>query len=190
MLNLLGRACGVASLARRFVDAVDGTCAVICDTRKTIPGLRSLDKYAVRCGGGVLHRCGLHDAALYKDNHLAGVAAPDLASVITAAARAARDEGPLRFVEVEVDSLRQLEAVLTVDAGVVDIVLLDNMSLEQLRAAVAMRDERRDEMLLEASGGITLARVRDVAETGVDRISAGALTHAAPALDVGLDLRP
>jgi nicotinate-nucleotide pyrophosphorylase (carboxylating) len=188
LLNLLGRAGGVATLTRRYVEAVAGTRAAIFDTRKTMPGLRALDKYAVGCGGGRMHRVGLYDAVLIKDNHLAHVALADLPRRIAAAARAARAQRDLRFVEVEVDTLEQLGALLELPEGTIDIVLLDNMMVSQLVEAVSLRDRRQPRLRLEASGGISLSTVRAVAETGVERISVGALTHSAAALELGLDI--
>ena len=175
-LNLLGRLCGVATLTRAYVDAVAGTGGVITDTRKTTPGLRALEKYAVRCGGGVNHRFGLDDAILIKDNHVA--AAGGVAEAIRRAKAAA---GHLVKIECEVDSLAELDEAL---AEAPDVVMLDNFSLADLRAAVARAKGR---VVLEASGGVTLQSVRAIAETGVDVISVGALTHSAPALDIGLD---
>jgi nicotinate-nucleotide pyrophosphorylase (carboxylating) len=175
-LNLLGHLSGVATLTRAWVDAVAGTDAAIRDTRKTLPGLRALEKYAVRMGGGVNHRMSLSDAALVKDNHVAAaggvVAAFDLV-------RAAHPGLPL---EVEVDTVEQARAVI--DAGA-DLVLLDNMRTVQLREVVAYAAGRAR---LEASGGLTLADARAVAETGVDYLAVGALTHSAPVLDIGLDI--
>ncbi len=188
MLNLIGRLSGIATLTRRYVEAIAGTTAVICDTRKTTPGMRFLEKYAVRCGGGTLHRLGLHDAVLFKDNHLQHLGPGEFAQTVAAAAKAARDRYDLRFVEVEIDTLEQLRLVLEIEPGLIDMVLLDNMSLDQMRDAVISRDKLAPEILLEASGSITLDHVRAVAETGVDRISVGALTHSAPSLDVALDL--
>lgn len=175
LLNLVGHLSGVATLTAAFVDAVAGTGATIRDTRKTIPGLRALAKYAVRCGGGANHRLGLYDALLIKDNHLA--AGGGLAGAVTAA-RAAAPDLPL---EVEVDTLDQLRIAL--DLGC-DLVLLDNMPPAALAAAVRLAAGRAR---TEASGGITLATARRVAETGVDYLAVGALTHSAPALDVALD---
>ncbi len=178
-LNLLGHMSGIATLTRAMVDAVAGTGAVITDTRKTTPGLRALEKAAVRAGGGSNHRWGLHDAVMIKDNHLA------LAGSVGEAVRRARSAvGHTVKIEVEVETLEQLAEAL--DAGA-DIVLLDNMPPGLLREAVAMAKGRA---VTEASGGVTLATVRQVAETGVDVISAGALTHSAPALDVSLELVP
>jgi nicotinate-nucleotide pyrophosphorylase (carboxylating) len=175
-LNLLGRLCGIATLTRAYVDAVAGTGAVITDTRKTTPGLRALEKYAVRCGGGVNHRFGLDDAILIKDNHVAACGGVGLAI-----RRARAAAGQLVRIEAEVDSLAQLDEAL---AEGPDVIMLDNFSLADLAAAVARAKGRA---VLEASGGVTLETVRAIAKTGVDVISVGALTHSAPALDVGLD---
>jgi nicotinate-nucleotide pyrophosphorylase (carboxylating) len=176
-LNFLGHLSGVATLTARYVERVAHTRARICDTRKTTPGLRAFEKYAVRCGGGANHRFGLDDAVLIKDNHIA------VAGGVAPALRAAkRNVGHLVKIEIEVDTLAQLREVL--DEGA-DAVLLDNMTLDQLREAVALVDGR---MICEASGGVTLETVGRIAETGVDLISVGALTHSAPALDLGLDV--
>jgi nicotinate-nucleotide pyrophosphorylase (carboxylating) len=177
MLNLLCHLSGVATLTRRWADAVEGTGARIRDTRKTMPGLRLLEKYAVRCGGGLNHRMGLSDAALVKDNHVAA------AGGVAAAFRAVRQQFPGLPVEVECDTVEQVREA--VDAGA-DLILLDNMSLDDLRACVALT--RPSGVLLEASGGLTLDRARAVAETGVNYLSVGALTHSAPVLDLGFDL--
>lgn len=176
-LNLLGRLSGVATATRAYVRAVEGTGARIADTRKTTPGLRALEKHAVLCGGGLNHRFGLDDAILIKDNHIA-VCGGDVAEAVR---RAHAFAGHLMKVEVEVDGLDQLEAAL---AEGPDVVMLDNFSLADLRRAVALTAGRA---VLEASGGVSLETVRAIAETGVDVISVGALTHSAPALDVGLD---
>jgi nicotinate-nucleotide pyrophosphorylase (carboxylating) len=224
LLNLLGRLSGIATLTRQYVELVAGTKARIYDTRKTTPGWRRLEKYAVRCGGGCNHRGGLDEAVLIKDNHLAFGATAGRSSVVggdscrrspeTAAQSATGvasynregHNGAARFtpaeavvrarqyaadrgaadmiVEVEVDTLEQLDAVLPVRP---DIVLLDNMNPSQLRQAVSRRDAFDPNIELEASGGIDLTTVRAIAETGVDRISVGALTHSAVALDFGLD---
>jgi nicotinate-nucleotide pyrophosphorylase (carboxylating) len=186
LLNLLSRLSGIASRVRRFVQAVAGR-AELLDTRKTTPGLRVLEKYAVRCGGGHLHRLGLHDAVLIKDNHLAAVAPADLTAFLAGAAARARGMGAV-FVEVEVDTLGQLAAVLDVPAGLIDFSLLDNMTPALLRQAVALRDRSGSSVRLEASGGITLETIDAVAATGVERISAGSLTHQATSLDLGLDI--
>ncbi len=176
-LNFLGRLCGVATLTSHYAEAIAHTRARICCTRKTTPGLRAFEKYAVRCGGGVNHRFGLDDAILIKDNHI------EVAGGVIPALRAAKAFiGHLVKIEIEVDRLDQLREVLAEGA---DVVLLDNMSAPQLREAVAMIGGR---MKTEASGGIDLARLREVAETGVDLISSGALTHSAPTLDLGLDI--
>lgn len=182
-LNFLQRLSGVATLTARFVSAVAGTRAAILDTRKTTPGWRALEKYAVRCGGGRNHRIGLYDAVLIKDNHLAWLAAePDAIGRAIAAARAQVPRGTV--VEIEVDSLEELDRALACDP---DIILVDNLGPEALREAVRRRDVRAPHVLLEASGGITLNTVTTLAQTGVDRISVGALTHSAPALDIALD---
>jgi nicotinate-nucleotide pyrophosphorylase (carboxylating) len=175
-LNLLGRLCGVATLTRAYVRAVEGTPARIVCTRKTTPGLRALEKYAVRCGGATNHRYGLDDAILIKDNHIA--ACGGVAHALTRAKAAA---GHLMKVEVEVDTLEQLEQALPFRP---DVILLDNFSLADLTAAVKRVDGA---VTLEASGGVNLNTVRAIAETGVDAISVGALTHSAPVLDIGLD---
>lgn len=180
-LNLVGRLSGVATLTRAYVDTVAGTRARIADTRKTTPGLRALEKHAVACGGGMNHRFGLDDAILIKDNHVA------VCGGVAEAVRRARAFAPhLMKVEVEVDGLDQLDAVLAlIDEGAApDVIMLDNFSLDDLRAAVARVAGR---IVLEASGGVDLTTVRGIAETGVDVISVGALTHSAPVLDIGLD---
>jgi nicotinate-nucleotide pyrophosphorylase (carboxylating) len=174
-LNFLGRLSGIATLTRRYVDAVEGTGVAVLDTRKTTPGLRALEKHAVACGGGRNHRFGLDDAVLVKDNHLRA------AGSVAAAVELVRGTTDLP-VEVECESLDQLREAL--DAGV-DAILLDNMTVAELREAVALNAGRAR---LEASGGVSLDTIRDIAETGVDEISVGALTHSAPALDVSLEL--
>ncbi len=194
ILNLLGRLMGIASLTSRYVQEVVGTRARIYDTRKTTPGWRRLEKYAVRCGGGSNHRTGLFDAVLIKDNHLAQregrrIATPqEAADAVLEVKRflqsSNRASSSNLTVEVEVDSLGQLAAVLPT---LPDIVLLDNMSALQLREAVQLRNELAPQVELEASGGVRLGRLREIAETGVDRISVGALTHSACNLDIGLD---
>jgi nicotinate-nucleotide pyrophosphorylase (carboxylating) len=188
VLNFLGRLSGIATLTRAYVDAVAGTKAVICDTRKTTPGMRIMEKYAVRCGGGTLHRIGLYDAALYKDNHIAHIPLGELAAALGDAARTVRKRHEVRFVEVEVDSLEQFEQVLRIERGLIDLVLLDNMDADQLARAVGMRDAAKSRIQLEASGGVDLAVVRGIAEAGVDRIAVGALTHGSTWLDIGLDI--
>ena len=175
-LNLMGRLSGIATLTRAYVDAVAGTGVRITDTRKTTPGLRQLEKYAVRCGGGVNHRFGLDDAILIKDNHVAACG-----GVRPALERARATAGHLVKVEIEVDGLDQLAQALPLSP---DVIMLDNFSLADLRKAVAMTAGR---VTLEASGGVDLTTVRAIAETGVQVISVGALTHSAPGLDIGLD---
>lgn len=179
-LNFLQRLSGVATMTRRFVDAVAGCPAKILDTRKTTPGWRLLEKYAVRCGGGHNHRIGLYDGILIKDNHLGALQG----DVVQAIARARAHLRPGITVEIEVDRLDQLRQALPCAP---DIVLLDNMKLDQLREAVQIRDASGRKVLLEASGGVNLNTVRAIAETGVNRISVGALTHSAGALDIALD---
>lgn len=176
-LNFLQRLSGVASLTARYVDAVRGTRARIVDTRKTTPGWRRLEKYAVRCGGGANHRETLADAVLVKDNHLAALDG----DVAMAVRRAREQTRPGTFVQIECDHLEQVRTA--VEAGA-DAVLLDNMNLEMMRDAVALAAGR---VLTEASGGVRLETVRAIAETGVDRISVGALTHSAPAMNLALD---
>src|SRR5262245_6345799 len=184
-LNFLNHLSGVATLTRHYVDAIEGTRAAIYDTRKTLPGWRALQKYAVRAGGGRNHRQGLADMVLIKDNHLAAWRAAASDRNIAAAVRAARSAAPAGMkIEVEVDSLEQLADAL---AGKPDIVLLDNMTLDQLRQAVALRNQRAPGLELEASGGVSLETVAAIAATGVERISIGALTHSAPALDLAFD---
>jgi nicotinate-nucleotide pyrophosphorylase (carboxylating) len=190
LLNLVGRLSGIATRPRTFVDALPPGCrAKVYDTRKTTPGLRVLEKYAVRCGGGESHRMGLHDAVLIKDNHIAGVGVDRLASVIRTASAAARGfHAQPAFIEVEVDTLEQFEQLLTLEPGIIDIVLLDNMGPLMLARAVAMRDAKNPALELESSGGVTLETLPALAATGVDRISIGGLTHSAVALDVALDV--
>ena len=177
-LNLIGHLSGIATLTRHWVHAVTGTAAAIRDTRKTTPGLRALEKYAVRCGGGVNHRMGLGDAALIKDNHVLA------AGGITAAVEAIRRTAPGIPLEVECDTLDQVREAL---AAGVQLVLLDNFGLDDTVVAVELA--RGTGCRLEASGGLTLDRARAVAETGVDYLAVGALTHSAPVLDLGFDLR-
>lgn len=179
MLNLLCHLSGIATATARWVDAVAGTDCKIRDSRKTLPGLRSLQKYAVRMGGGVNHRMGLGDAALIKDNHVAA------AGSVVAALRAVRELAPDIECEVEVDSLDQLDEVL---AEGVDLVLLDNFALWQTQAAVQRRNTRSPHTTLESSGGLTLDVAADYAGTGVDYLAVGALTHSVAVLDLGLDM--
>lgn len=194
LLNLLGRLSGIATFTRAYVRQIEGTPARIYDTRKTTPGWRRLEKYAVRCGGGHNHRTGLFDAILIKDNHLALAAEQGMPPAD--AVRAARDflaqmrpedvPGDM-LVEIEVDRLEQLGDVLAAEP---DIVLLDNMSPDDLRTAVRRRNQAAPQIALEASGGVSLETVREIAEAGVERISVGGLTHAARWLDLGLDWLP
>ncbi|MCM2371774.1 nicotinate-nucleotide diphosphorylase [Aporhodopirellula aestuarii] len=208
-LNLLSRLCGIATMTRRYVDLIEGTSARLYDTRKTTPGMRRLEKYAVRCGGGHNHRTGLFDGFLIKDNHLAlgrsaqaggentadkssnREGAADRLSAAEAARRAVAMRGGLMnqlvapsIVEIEVDGLDQFEEVLRTG---IDIILLDNFSLDDLRTAVAARDDAGVSVELEASGNINIDTIAKVAATGVDRISSGALTHQATSLDLGMD---
>ncbi len=193
ILNFLGRLCGIATLTRQYTQKIDGTQARLYDTRKTTPGWRRLEKYAVRCGGGHTHRHGLYDAILIKDNHLACRAGID-GQILNAGqaveqARAFVQSGAVRFteppiIEVEIDRIGQLDDAL--DARP-DIILLDNMTSDQLREAVMVRNNRAPSVELEASGGVNLDTIQGIAQTGVDRISVGALTHSAVNLDLGLD---
>ncbi|MCG8653292.1 MAG: carboxylating nicotinate-nucleotide diphosphorylase [Pirellulales bacterium] len=192
VLNILSRLCGIATLTDRYVAAIGNTSARLYDTRKTTPGWRLLEKYAVRCGGGHNHRSGLHDGFLIKDNHLAlaGTSAAPLAADV-AARRAIKWRGAefenMRapsMVEIEVDSLEQLRAALETNP---DIILLDNFSCQQLAQAVTLRNSENPRVELEASGNIKIDTIAAIAATGVDRISSGALTHQATSLDLGLD---
>jgi nicotinate-nucleotide pyrophosphorylase (carboxylating) len=178
-LNLLGHLSGVASATRRWADVLDGTSAVVRDTRKTSPGLRALEKYAVRCGGGTNHRMGLSDMALVKDNHVAA------AGGVTEAFRRVRELVAGIAVEIEVDTLDGLREAIAAGA---DEVLIDNFTPDEMRRAVEVRNELNPAVRLEASGGLTLESARLVAETGVDYIAVGELTHSARVLDIGLDL--
>lgn len=193
ILNVICRLSGVASLTRRYVDAVRGTKARVYDTRKTTPGWRRLEKYAVRCGGGHNHRLGLYDGILIKDNHLACRAAANGqlldAGQSVELAKAFVQSGSVEFehapmIEVEIDRLSQLESALKAGPN---IILLDNMSCELLRQCVSIRDRIAPSVELEASGGVNLSTIAGIAATGVDRISVGALTHSAPVHDIGLD---
>jgi nicotinate-nucleotide pyrophosphorylase (carboxylating) len=191
LLNTLGRLSGIATRTREFVNAVAHTKAKIYDTRKTSPGLRLLEKYAVRAGGGCCHRLGLYDAALFKDNHLAELPLAELPASLAKAVRRAHDAADragLRFVQVEVDTLDQLRAILSAGGCGCALILLDNMPPAELREAVGLRDQLARHIQLEASGGITLENIAAVAETGVDRISLGTITHGARWLDIGLDM--
>jgi nicotinate-nucleotide pyrophosphorylase (carboxylating) len=177
-LNYVGHLSGIATATAEFASRIAHTKARVICTRKTTPGLRALEKYAVRCGGGFNHRFGLDDAVLIKDNHIA--VAGGIKPVLT---RAAQTVGHLVKIEIEVDSLDQLKEVL--DIGIADVVMIDNFDLEAMRKAVAMVAGR---MVIEASGGITLDTAAAIAETGVDYLSSGALTHSVQNLDVGLDI--
>jgi len=193
MLNLVSRLSGIATLTGEYVEAIADAGANpervrLLDTRKTTPGHRLIEKYAVRCGGGYSHRIGLYDAVLVKDNHIA-MATGGLEGILETLATA-RDLFDLQFVEVEVDSLAQFETILNAEQntpGLVDIVLLDNMPPDTLREAVTLRAKAASPILLEASGGITLETIGAIAQTGVDRISTGAITHQARSVDFGLD---
>ena len=189
LLNFVQALSGIATYTRKFVDAVAGTGAVILDTRKTTPGWRYLEKYAVRMGGGVNHRTGLHDGVLIKDNHLAVRAPNHVGETIVGLVREARQRISREIpIHVEIEQIDYLEEILRSRP---DVVLLDNMKAPMIREAVDRRDRLfgDDGPALEASGGITLSNVREVAETGVDRISVGALTHSAPILDISLEVR-
>ncbi len=178
-LNLLCHLSGVATLTRRWVDALDGTGARVRDTRKTTPGLRALEKYAVRCGGGFNHRMGLYDMALVKDNHVAA------AGGVAEAFALVRELADTIAVEIEVDSIDGLRTAI--EAGA-DEILVDNFTPDMMREAVAVRDEMDRSVVIEASGGLTVETARVVGETGVDYIAVGELTHSARVLDIGLDL--
>jgi nicotinate-nucleotide pyrophosphorylase (carboxylating) len=184
VLNFLIHLSGVASKTQAFVQKVQGTKAVILDTRKTLPGYRLLHKYAVRCGGGTNHRMGLYDGILIKDNHLAARGDQKVSAAVSDARHYMQLHGMKLPVEIEVDTLEQLRDALDENP---EIVLLDNMGPSMLIEAVRMRDTMAPKTKLEASGRVTLETVRAIAETGVDRISIGGLTHSAPALDLGFD---
>ncbi len=182
-LNFVQHLSGVASLTRRFVEAVAGTSCRILDTRKTTPGWRVLEKAAVAHGGGTNHRFGLYDAVMVKDNHLV---AEHRLPALSAGIERVRKAYPGMKIELEVDTLKQLDAFLALTG--VDVILLDNMTLDQMREAVKLRDAANPAVLLEASGGVNLQTVRGIAETGVDFVSVGALTHSAPSVDVSLEI--
>ena len=182
-LNFLGRLCGIAALSRRYADAVKGTGVTLLDTRKTTPGWRLLEKQAVKAGGCTNHRMGLHDAVLVKDNHLAALG--DLSLLPPVIARL-RSEHPGLPIEIEADTLDQLKTLLGMQG--IDVILLDNMSPAQMSEAVALRKKLAPAVLLEASGGVTLASIPGIAATGVDRISVGALTHSAANADLSLEM--
>lgn len=182
-LNFLGRLCGIATLAHRYADAVAGSRVKLLDTRKTTPGWRLLEKAAVKAGGCVNHRMGLHDAVLVKDNHLAALG--DLALLPPVIARL-RSEHPGLPIEIEADTLTQVEQLLGMEG--IDVVLLDNMTPVMMSEAVALRNRMAPSVLLEASGGVTLESLPAIARSGVERISVGALTHSAPHADLSLEL--
>ena len=188
ILNFLQRMSGVATQTQRYVRRIAGTSSKIYDTRKTMPGLRLLDKYAVRCGGGYNHRIGLFDGLLVKDNHVAAVPTKDLTHYLSGVVSTSRAEDPARLIEIEVDTLEQLREVLRVPG--IDVILLDNMDCPKMEQAVQLRDKSggKGRVELEASGGVTLETVRSIASTGVERIAVGAITHSVPALDIGLEV--
>jgi nicotinate-nucleotide pyrophosphorylase (carboxylating) len=188
ILNFLQHMGGVATQTQRFVRRVAGTYAKIYDTRKTLPGHRLLGKYAVLCGGGMNHRMGLYDGLLVKDNHIASIPLRELSAFLSQTVIRSRAEDPNRFIEVEVDTIDQLREVLKVDN--IPVILLDNMDCPKMEQAVEMRNAsgKKGIIDLEASGGVTLETVRQIASTGIERIAVGALTHSATALDIGLDV--
>lgn len=191
LLNLLSYLFGVATTTAKYVmqAAASAGDAKVLDTRKTLPGYRVLSKYAVRCGGGWLHRVNLADAVLIKDNHIAGISDAELGAWVRTTSEYARRTRPVRFIEVEVDRLSQLESILHDAEGYVDYVLLDNMDDSTLKDAVSLRNTAGSDIKLEASGGMTLDRVTCVASTGVERISVGAITQRSVAIDLGLDVQ-
>ncbi len=182
-LNFLGRLCGIATLSARYAEKARGTKAVLLDTRKTTPGWRLLEKQAVKAGGCTNHRMGLHDAVLVKDNHLAALGSLDALPAVISKLRA---EHPGLPIEVEADTLKQVERLLTMTG--IDVILLDNMDATMMRKALTLRNTLSPAILLEASGGVTLETLRQIADTGVDRISVGALTHSAPNADLSMEL--
>ncbi len=185
-LNVFQRMCGIATETKKYVEEVVNTKAKILDTRKTSPCIREIEKYAVRVGGGENHRMRLDDMVMIKDNHLQILARNDGGGVMEAVKLAKKSQKTAGLkIMIETDTMQQVEEALKTEA---DFILLDNMTLEDLKKAVAMRDNTRPEILLEASGGVTLVNVRDVAKTGVDRISIGALTHSVRNVDIGLDI--
>jgi nicotinate-nucleotide pyrophosphorylase (carboxylating) len=188
VLNFLQRMSGVATQTHRFVRRIEGTGSKIYDTRKTMPGMRSLDKYAVRCGGGFNYRIGLYDGLLVKDNHIAELSSKDLQQFIGKIVQQSRAQDANRFVEIEVDTLEQLREVLSVDG--VNVILLDNMDCPSMERAVQLRNQagKKGIVELEASGGVTLETARAIALTGVERIAVGAITHSAPALDISFEI--
>lgn len=190
VLNFMTHLSGIATLTAAYVHETRGTKAGIYDTRKTIPGLRHLHKYAIACGGGQNHRMGLHDAILVKDNHIAHLPQASLGERLAEPIARAKKLSPApAFIEVEVDNLAQLESILQ-SKHQPSMILLDNFKPVELTQAVALRDKLAPGIILEASGGVNLSTVREIAQTGVDRIAVGALTHSAPSLDLGLDITP
>jgi nicotinate-nucleotide pyrophosphorylase (carboxylating) len=185
VLNFLQHMSGVATLTQRYARRCEGTRARIYDTRKTTPGFRALDKYAVRCGGGLNHRVGLYDGLLVKDNHLSHVPVKELSGFLSPIVARSRGEDAKRLIEVEVDTLDQLREVLKVDG--IDVILLDNMDCPKMQTAVELRGSARKPEF-EASGGVTLETARSIALTGVERIAVGAITHSAPALDISMEI--
>jgi nicotinate-nucleotide pyrophosphorylase (carboxylating) len=181
-LNFLGRLCGIATLSARYAEEACGTKALLLDTRKTTPGWRLLEKRAVKAGGCTNHRMGLHDAVLVKDNHLAALGSLDALPVVISKLRA---EHPGLPIEIEADTLEQVERLLAMKG--IDVILLDNMDTTMMRKAVALRNALSPAVLLEASGGVTLETLRPIADSGVDRISVGALTHSAPNADLSME---
>ena len=182
-LNFLGRLCGVATLSRRYADELKGSKVTLLDTRKTTPGWRLLEKQAVKAGGCTNHRMGLYDAVLVKDNHLAALGSLD---ALPAVIFKLRIEYPGLPIEIEADTLEQLEQLLAMKG--IDVILLDNMDTAMMKKAVALRNNLSHGVLLEASGGVKLETLRQIADTGVDRISVGALTHSAPNADLSLEI--
>jgi nicotinate-nucleotide pyrophosphorylase (carboxylating) len=190
VLNFVQRLSGIATLTHRFVRRIEGTAASVYDTRKTLPGFRMLEKYAVACGGGRNHRMGLHDMVLVKDNHLALLPTREWASVLAQKIASHKSRRPQTQVEVEVASLSQFEQVMRIEG--VDFILLDNMDCPTMTHIVQLRDAAglRGSIELEASGGVTLETIRPIAQTGVERISVGAITHSASAMDLSLEIEP
>jgi nicotinate-nucleotide pyrophosphorylase (carboxylating) len=188
ILNFLQRMSGVATMTHRFARRVAGTPAKIYDTRKTLPGFRLLDKYAVRAGGGHNYRIGLYDGLLVKDNHVAAIPIKELQGYLAQVVARCRAEDASRLIEIEVDTLEQLCEVLKVEG--VQVILLDNMDCPKMELAVDLRNKagKKGQVDLEASGGVSLETVRQIAQTGVERIAVGALTHSAPAMDISLDV--
>lgn len=184
ILNFLQRLSGIATITNQFVSKVEGSKAKILDTRKTTPGWRILEKYAVLCGGGENHRMGLYDMVMIKDNHISSLSHTSTTPIREAVSRARNAVGNSKKILVEVDNLIQMAEALSISP---DIILLDNMDIQNLKKAVQLRNKTMPKILLEASGGVNLKTVQKIAKTGVDRISIGALTHSVKALDIGLD---